>query len=200
MVSNPTVKVLHIEGTLALFFNLDQTFYITITALQLAEMDEAKLALLVSHELAHYLMDHNVYRMGVSLIQEKVFNNQKLYKKDPIKRDFMARTKLHSYSDYYPQQRIVSKFMQRNCDTLAVTLWKNAYPDVDHETIIEELVEDKITQHLRSVPHLDERETYFNPDYTYKRAETLLQLVRRQHSRDDKQAAAIGEEMIEKLK
>ena len=75
MVSNPTVKVLHIEGTLALFFNLDQTFYITITALQLAEMDEAKLALLVSHELAHYLMDHNVYRMGVSLIQEKVFNN-----------------------------------------------------------------------------------------------------------------------------
>ena len=87
--------------------------------------------------------------------------------------------------------------MQRNCDTLAVTLWKNAYPDVDHETIIEELVEDKITQHLRSVPHLDERETYFNPDYTYKRAETLLQLARRQHSRDDKQAAAIGEEMIE---
>lgn len=58
MVPNYSVKVLHNEGTVGLFMNLDQTFYITIAALQISEMDEAKLALLVSHELAHYLMDH----------------------------------------------------------------------------------------------------------------------------------------------
>ena len=52
------VKVIHDELTIALWMNLDQTFYITISALRLTEMDEAKLALLISHELAHYLLDH----------------------------------------------------------------------------------------------------------------------------------------------
>ena len=52
------VKVIHDELSIALWMNLDQTFYITISALRLSEMDEAKLALLISHELAHYLLDH----------------------------------------------------------------------------------------------------------------------------------------------
>ena len=32
-------------------------------------------------------------------------------------------------------------------------------------------------RHLRSVPHLDERETNFDPEYSYKRAETVTQLL-----------------------
>ena len=60
--------------------------------------------------------------------------------------------------------------MERNCDALAVMLWKSAYPDVDHETVIDELFDGSLAKHLRSVPHLDERETHFDPEYSYKRA------------------------------
>ena len=52
------VKVLHDELAVGLFMNLDRTLYITVAALKMAQMDESKVALLVSHELAHFLMDH----------------------------------------------------------------------------------------------------------------------------------------------
>ena len=38
--------------------SLDMTMFVTVATLKIAGMDEAKLALLISHELAHYLMDH----------------------------------------------------------------------------------------------------------------------------------------------
>ena len=63
--------------------------------------------------------------------------------------------------------------MQRNCDALSVMLWKKAYPDVDHEKLMDELYEENLVKHLRSVPHLDVRDTYFDSDYSYKRAETV---------------------------
>jgi len=58
LLDKTNVKVLHQEGTVGMFMNLDQTFFVTIAALKIAQMDEAKLALLISHELSHYLMDH----------------------------------------------------------------------------------------------------------------------------------------------
>lgn len=119
--------------------NLDQTFFVTIAALKIAQMDEAKLALLISHELSHYLMDHQVQRMGLGFIRDKI--NMKLgqgkAQLDPTKKEFMAKTKLQSYSCFYPQQKVVDKFMERNCDALAVMLWKKAYPDVDHEVLMD---------------------------------------------------------------
>mmetsp|Transcript_34391 Transcript_34391/g.42467 ORF Transcript_34391/g.42467 Transcript_34391/m.42467 type:complete len:105 (+) Transcript_34391:316-630(+) len=58
LIVEPRVKVLHDDATVALWMSLDQTLFVSIATLKLAEADEAKLALLVSHELAHYLMDH----------------------------------------------------------------------------------------------------------------------------------------------
>lgn len=58
LVPDINVKVVHSEGTVGLWMGLDQTLFVSIAALKVADMDEAKLALLVSHELAHYLMDH----------------------------------------------------------------------------------------------------------------------------------------------
>ena len=63
--------------------------------------------------------------------------------------------------------------MERNCDALAVILSKNAYPDIDHEAVADEMYEERLAKHLRNVPHLDERDTHFNPEYSYKRAETV---------------------------
>ena len=58
IVPEVQVKVLHDEASVALWMNFDQRLFVSIAALNLAKMDEAKLGLLVSHELAHYLMDH----------------------------------------------------------------------------------------------------------------------------------------------
>lgn len=53
-----------------------------------------------------------------------------------------------------------------------------AYPDVDHASIVSQVYEESLGRHLTNLPHLDERETTFHPDYTYKRAETIEQLLK----------------------
>ena len=63
--------------------------------------------------------------------------------------------------------------MERNCDALANLLWMKAYPDVDHVSEASSLYEKSLERHLRSVPHLDEREVSFDAEYSYKRAETV---------------------------
>ena len=82
------------------------------------------------------------------------------------------------YSDYYPQQRIVTKFDQKNCDALAIRLWAKAYPEVDHEALVEDMLERRLGKHLRELPHLEEHETSFDPEYTYKRVETVSKIVK----------------------
>jgi hypothetical protein len=74
----------------------------------------------------------------------------------------------------------VNKFYENNCDSLAVKLWRKSYPDCDHEDVIKRLFDEKkgaLYMHLRATPHLDDTETAFNPEYTYRRCETLLRLV-----------------------
>jgi hypothetical protein len=52
----------------------DQTFFLTVAVLNLVQSrdetpeTEPELALLLSHELAHYLLDHTVTRIGTSLL------------------------------------------------------------------------------------------------------------------------------------
>ena len=58
-----SIKVIHDEYTVGLFMSLDQTLFVTIQSLKVAGMDEAKLAQLISHELSHYLLDHQVSRI-----------------------------------------------------------------------------------------------------------------------------------------
>ena len=67
------VRVIHNDGTLGMFMSLDHTLFVTIATLKLASMDEAKMALLISHELAHYLMDHQVYRLGLGWFRANVY-------------------------------------------------------------------------------------------------------------------------------
>ncbi len=51
------VTLVH-NDTIMMFMNLDQRFFLTIPILQLTDMNEERLAVLLSHELAHYLLDH----------------------------------------------------------------------------------------------------------------------------------------------
>ena len=72
IVPGVTVKVLHNENTIGLFMSLDKTMFVTVATLRVSDMNEAKLVLLISHELAHYLMDHQVYRLSIGLFREKI--------------------------------------------------------------------------------------------------------------------------------
>ena len=53
----PEVKLLHTDNML-MFLNLDTRFFISSPILNLAAPSEEAMALLVAHELAHYLLDH----------------------------------------------------------------------------------------------------------------------------------------------
>ena len=115
---------------------------------------------------------------------------------DPVRIDFKERTRLQAYSCFYPQQRIVTKFMERNCDSLATILWRTAYPDVDHEQVVEEIYGVRLSKHLRYLPHINERETFFDPEYTYKRAEIVGKFARQHQSTD---SAELDQELKARL-
>jgi hypothetical protein len=55
-----SVCLLHNTSSMAMFMSPDQTLFLTINALSLSAQNEEALALLIAHELAHYLLDHNV--------------------------------------------------------------------------------------------------------------------------------------------
>ena len=63
----------------------------------------------------------------------------------------------------------------------------NTYPEIDHEEVIKQLFDEKqgaLFIHLRATPHLEDTETAFNPEYTYRRCETLLRLIKENDSKD----------------
>ena len=111
--------------------------------MKLADMKEEKIALIICHELAHYLLDHQVLRL-TKAIGQHYFSGKKFFKHatsievyDPILEEFMKKTVKQKYSCFYPQQRIITKFYEKNCDIMAISLWKKAYPDIDHEQIVD---------------------------------------------------------------
>lgn len=89
--------------------------------------------------------------------------------------------------------------MERNCDALAIMLWKRAYPDVDHEAIVSQLYEDSLEKHLRNLPHLDERETHFHADYSYKRSQTVHQLVAQPSNGLSEETLTLSRQIIDRL-
>jgi len=63
---NGTFTMAHLYVmSVAMFMSPDKSFFITVAALSLAKTEE-QLALVVAHELSHYLLDHQVKRIFVS--------------------------------------------------------------------------------------------------------------------------------------
>jgi len=55
----PQLKIkLVSDDNLSLFLNTDGTLYITSKCLKIAEYNETMLALLLCHELSHFLLEH----------------------------------------------------------------------------------------------------------------------------------------------
>jgi Zn-dependent protease with chaperone function len=51
------VVVVHDPLSVMMFMNLDQTLFITTKALEVTNLQEPELMLLLTHELAHYLLE-----------------------------------------------------------------------------------------------------------------------------------------------
>lgn len=93
------IKLLYDEN-LVLFFNSDLKFYLTLKCHKLANYTEEKLALLICHELSHYLLDHNSKRIIISYFHWEFFkkwfksiqDNCELY--DPRTEEFKERSKV----------------------------------------------------------------------------------------------------------
>ncbi|CDW80167.1 m48 family [Stylonychia lemnae] len=174
------VKVIHNEN-IGMFMNVDNKLYVSVNVLKIAEMKEEQVALLICHELAHYILDHQIQRLLNSL-GHYMLKDLGLFKlksdikfRDPTLDEFKKRTQVQHYLCFYPHQRVMSKFYERNCDTLAIQLWKKAYPDCDHLSIVEQ-VYDRINQEIQKNPQLKEKEQ-FQPDYKYNRLEINRKLV-----------------------
>lgn len=90
------------------------------------------------------------------LIKDKKFfksaRERELY--DPVIEEYKKKTVLQKYTCFYPQQRVITKFYEKNCDTLAMSLWKKAYPDVDHEAIVSK-VYSQVETEVNKSPFMD---------------------------------------------
>lgn len=138
------VKVLF-DDTVFLYLSHDLTLFVTHRALTVSEKDERLLSILISHELAHYLLSHQSKRLLTAFlntyIQGIIFDEKKIRKThkdidvyDPMITEYEKRTALQKYSGYYPaKQKILDKFYERNCDALAVQLWTTAYGPLKDE-------------------------------------------------------------------
>lgn len=142
-------------------------------------MKEAEVALMLSHEISHYLLEHQVSRLasffGELYVRPRMFDLKKELR-DAIKEEFKEKTVLQKISCFYPQQRCVDKFIERHCDTLALHLWRKAYPNEASNQIITTLYGENLAEHLSKTPRLISEKVTFDPVFTYKREETLLHL------------------------
>lgn len=90
------VSLVH-DDTVIMLLNLDQRLYLTIPILKLANMKEEGVALLVAHELSHFILDHQPYRIFKAFFVNKIksilfFKNagfREIY--DPTKQEFKEK-------------------------------------------------------------------------------------------------------------
>lgn len=126
------VKLVH-DDTLILFLNMDGTFYISIKCLKLAKDSDEKLAYFLCHEMSHFLLGHQPLRLwnGFAAVNFSKYMKSAIDKEvyDPVKEEFKERVFMQKYSCFYPQQRLMNKYYERNCDTFAVNLLKNTFSD-----------------------------------------------------------------------
>lgn len=141
------IKILF-DDNIALFFNRDNHFYITTRALKATDNHPAKIGLLISHELAHYLLDHQEHRIMNAVLLPLMLpsvrgKDMDLEMYDPLREELKKRRSLQVYSCFYQGQRMADKYFERHCDSLGVQLWKQAfgplYSDEDLVKVIDDM-------------------------------------------------------------
>lgn len=78
-IEMPKVQVVW-DSNILLFYNFDDTFYISSQCLKLAKNEPSKLALLICHELSHYLLDHQAKRVFTMWARHKLNGFSSIFK------------------------------------------------------------------------------------------------------------------------
>ena len=116
-------------------------------------------------------LNNNIYMNYIKKHTEK-----ELY--DPVKTEFKKRQTIQRFSCFYPSQRIVTKYYEKNADFLAHQLWRKAYalPDeITNETPNYEkcsnAVYKAVEKFVLDQPDIDIQDKLYSPTYAYNRKE-----------------------------
>ena len=129
------VRVVHsnIHGA---FMTLNGTMYISAKTIQICENNLDGLALIISHELSHYLLDH-LPRKILKIYMRKIHDSFKIKRVDRKFQilDEQANPKddldyIKKYICLYPQSKLFSKYFEKRTDTLAQEICIKAGFDV----------------------------------------------------------------------
>lgn len=181
------IKIVH-SDILGLFFNLDHTLIISSKCLKLAEDSPEQLGLLLTHELAHFLLQHQGSRMLYAYFLEwfDIYDHVKRqFNYDPLKKEFLQRTYGQRFCCFYPKQRLVDKFYEKKTDAFAIHLWRQCFePSNSQEQLeghVRSLYSEKLELMLSSIPVVDfqqEKMEARHKLFEYKRGPMVMKMVR----------------------
>lgn len=101
------------------------------------------------------------------------------------------------YSCFYPQQRVITKYYEKNCDLFALKFFLKAYPEVaDPEKLVGE-VYGRMDRHIKGLPYIDSNELY-NSTYTYDRVRVNQKLVRAHMASIDRETTTVDDIPVKK--
>ena len=116
--------------------SLDHTFFISSKTLEVSESDD-ELAMVVSHELAHFLLQHlplkmlNLYLLSkYKKIEKEVFYFSSKSLESSHRESLLRARSLQYYSWFYPERSFFNKYYERKADILSHELWNRAGYDI----------------------------------------------------------------------
>ena len=101
-----------------LHLSMDKKLIVSTKTLLLTQTDN-ELAFLIAHEIAHFLLDHNLMRVIKHWLNYKARLREKRLIQDSINNDFDKLAELNDLICYYPSYSLLDKFNERDTDILA---------------------------------------------------------------------------------
>lgn len=98
-------------------FSLDKKLILSTKALLLAQTDD-QLAFLITHEIAHFLLDHNMIRLVKHWMNRRSALRKKKIVLDSAEDDFDKLAVMNEMVCYYPSYTLLDKFNERDTDIL----------------------------------------------------------------------------------
>eukprot|EP00826_Nyctotherus_ovalis_P007238 TRINITY_DN11797_c0_g1_i2.p1 TRINITY_DN11797_c0_g1~~TRINITY_DN11797_c0_g1_i2.p1 ORF type:complete len:278 (-),score=17.99 TRINITY_DN11797_c0_g1_i2:315-1148(-) len=97
--------------------SLDKKLILSTKTLLLAQTDD-QLAFLITHEIAHFLLDHNMIRLVKHWMNRRSALRNKKIALDSAESDFDKLAVINNMVCYYPSYRLLDKFNERDTDIL----------------------------------------------------------------------------------
>ncbi len=154
----------------------DNVLYVSVKTTILAQTDD-ELAFLICHELAHSLLDHHATRMARLKLNQI---STELSRVQPIQvsevNTFENLSELNEMVCYYPSYVLLDKFVERDTDVLAQSLFRSC-PDYDLAKIVPFL--ERLKEYMKDYPLRLRRVSDISARYIYDRVEMNKIIIQR---------------------